>query len=100
MSHSSESNSWYRVAHLKPRLRSHVHLRAHDYRGRRWYVLQDPATGESHRLSPSAYALVGRMDGETRFEDVHAATVTALADDAPTQDEAIRVLGSLHRGDL
>lgn len=102
MTHSnpSESDSWYRVANLKPRLRAHVHLRAHSYRGRRWYVLQDPATGECQRISPAAYALVGRMNGDATLAEIFSATLLALGDEAPTQDEAIRVLGSLHRTDV
>jgi putative peptide zinc metalloprotease protein len=96
----NESSAWYRVAALRPRLRPHVHLSAHSYRGRRWYVLQDPATGECQRISVAAYALVGRMDGNATLDEVFRSTVTALGDDAPTQDEAIRVLGSLHRADV
>jgi putative peptide zinc metalloprotease protein len=96
----SESSSWYRVAHLKPRLRNHVDLRAHSYRGRRWYVLQDPATGECQRISPAAYALVGRMNGDATLDEIFRSTQATLGDEAPTQDEAIRVLGSLHRADV
>ena len=35
------SPSWYRVATLVPRLRSHAQLHRHQYRGQIWYVLQD-----------------------------------------------------------
>jgi putative peptide zinc metalloprotease protein len=94
-----ESSSWYRVAKLKPRLRAHVRLHAHTYRGQRWYVLQDPATGQCQRISSSAYALVGRMDGERCLDDIFRLTLAALGEAAPTQDEALRVLGSLHRAD-
>ena len=38
------SSSWYRVAHLKPRLRRHARLHRHHYRGQRWYVLRDAAS--------------------------------------------------------
>ena len=102
MAHSNptESSSWYRVANLKPRLRAHVRLRAHSYRGRRWYVLQDPATGECQRISPAAYALVGRMNGDATLAEIFDATLLALGDEAPTQDESIRVLGSLHRSNV
>jgi len=96
----NESSSWYRVAALKPRLRPHVDLRAHSYRGRRWYILQDSATGQCQRLSLTAYALVGRMDGETSLDEIFRATLAVMSEDAPTQDEAIRVLGGLHRTDV
>ena len=35
------SSSWYRVAALKPRLRSHAEIHRHQYRGQTWYVLQE-----------------------------------------------------------
>ena len=99
MANALESSSWYRVAQLRPRLRPHVRLHAHCYRGRRWYILQDPATGQCQRISSGAYALVGRMDGERSLEEVFRLTLSALGEAAPTQDEVLRVLGSLHRAD-
>ena len=35
------SASWYRVAGLRPRLRTHARIHRHVYRGKPWYVLQD-----------------------------------------------------------
>ena len=49
------SPSWYRVAPLKPRLRSHVEMHRHSYRDEVWFILQDHASGRSHRLTPAAY---------------------------------------------
>ena len=43
MSESLFSSSWYRVAGLKPRIRSHASIHRHHYRGQLWYVLQDVA---------------------------------------------------------
>jgi len=39
------------------------------------------------------------MDGQATLDEIFDATLAALGDDAPTKDEAIRVLGSLHRSD-
>lgn len=89
------SASWYRVAHLRPRIRSHAHFHRHRYRGRTWWVLQDRSTGRCHRLSESAWALVGLMDGRRTTHEVWEAVCTRLGDDAPTQDETIRLLGLL-----
>ncbi len=36
------SDFWYRVAPLKPRLRGHVEIHRHLYRGQLWYVLAGP----------------------------------------------------------
>jgi putative peptide zinc metalloprotease protein len=93
------SPSWYRVANLTPRLRSHVRVHRHDYRGDVWYVLQDLAGGRSHRLTPAGYRLVGLMDGRRTVQKLWEATNDHVGDDAPTQDEVIRLLGQLHSAD-
>jgi putative peptide zinc metalloprotease protein len=64
MSDSLFSPSWYRVADLKPKLRGHVEIHRHDYRGKVWYILQDHASGRSHRFSPAAYHFIGLLDGQ------------------------------------
>lgn len=89
------SASWYRVAHLRPRIRAHARFHRHRYRGRSWWVLQDRSTGRCHRLSESAWALAGLMDGQRTTHEVWEAVCTRLGDDAPTQDETIRLLGLL-----
>ena len=63
MTGSLFSPSWYRVAGLTPRIRSHARIHRHRYRGQTWYVLQDRATERFHRFSPAGYSLIGLMDG-------------------------------------
>ncbi len=93
------SPSWYRVAELKPRLRRHAEIHRHEYRGRVWYILQDHAGGRSHRFTPAAYRFIGLMDGERRVQELWDAVNAQAGDVAPTQDEAIRLLGQLHAAD-
>jgi len=93
------SPSWYRVAELKPRLRNHVRIYRHDYRDRIWHILQDLAGGRSHRLTPAGYRLVGLMDGRRTVQQIWEATNAQAGDEAPTQDEVIRLLGQLHAAD-
>ena len=93
------SQSWYRVAELKPRLRSHTRFHHHVYRGRDWYILQDDSTGRFHRFSREAYFIVGLMDGRSSMHDIWEAACTRLGDDMPTQDEVINLLSYLHRSD-
>lgn len=93
------SPSWYRVAALKPRLRKHVEIHRHDYRGRIWFILQDHASGRSHRLSPAAYRVLGLMNGERTVQRVWDLANEQLGDRTPTQDETIRLLGQLHAAD-
>ena len=99
MSDTLYSPSWYRVAELKPRLRRHTKIHRHDYRGKVWFILQDHAAGRSHRFSPAAYCFIGLMDGERTVQQLWDAINLQAGDQAPTQDEVIRLLGQLHAAD-
>ena len=94
------STSWYRVERLMPRLRSHVRLLRQEYRGRTWYVLQDLASERFHRFTSAAYLLIGLMDGRRTVREVWEAATATLGDEAPSQDEVIRLLSQLHAADL
>ena len=93
------SSSWYRVAHLTPALRESVRFHRHRYRGQIWHVLEDRVGRRSHRLSPSAYRLAAWMDGTRTVDDLWQLANRELGDEAPSQDEVIRVLGMLHLAD-
>ena len=93
------SPSWYRVAELKPRLRSHAQIHRHDYRGKVWFILQDHASGKSHRFTPGAYRFIGMMDGKRTVQELWDAITSQAGDKAPTQDEVIRLLGQIHAAD-
>lgn len=92
------SPSWHQVADLCPSVVARFHR--HVYRGEPWYVVRNPTTGRVHRLTPAAHALVARMDGRRRVQEVWDAVLTELGDDAPTQDETLQLLGTLHAADV
>src|SRR4029078_10250917 len=100
MSEALFSPSWYRVATLAPRLRSHAQLHRHQYRGQTWYVLQDRSNERFHRFSPAAYAFIGLMDGQRTVQDIWEFASTKLGDDAPTQPEVVQLLSQLHAADV
>ena len=100
MSTSLYSPSWYRVAGLKPRLRSHAEIHRHTYRGEVWYVLQDHATGRFQRFNTAAYLLIGLMDGERTVQEIWEEVRARLGEEAPTQEEMIRLLSQLHAVDV
>ncbi len=100
MTVSLYSPSWYRVAALKPRLRSHVEIHRHTYRGELWYVLQDHATGRIQRFTPAAYLLIGLMDGQRTIQAIWEEVRSRIEEDAPTQEEVIRLLSQLHAVDV
>ncbi len=94
------SPSWHRVAELRPRLRAHVQVHRHRYRGTAWYVVQDDLSGRQHRFTAAVYLFVGLLDGRRTVNEVWREIVERLADAAPTQDDAIRTLARLHAADL
>ena len=100
MSESLFSPQWYRVAPLRPRLRSHAQIHRHLYRGQVWYVLQDHASGRFHRYTPVANLVIGLMDGRRTLAEIWAIACERLGDDAPTQDDVLQLVGSLHRADV
>jgi putative peptide zinc metalloprotease protein len=93
------SDSWYRVALLKPRLRSHVEIHRHHYRGQLWYVLEDHSSQRHHRLSPSAYSFIGLFDGQHSVGELWRRASTSLGEQTPTQDDVIHLLAQLHAAD-
>ena len=99
MSESLFSPSWYRVANLKPRIRAHARILRQSFRGEVWFVLQDQAAERSHRFTPAAHHFIGLMDGERTVQQIWDAASAHLGDEAPTQEDAIRLLGQLHAAD-
>ncbi|MDJ0865767.1 MAG: HlyD family efflux transporter periplasmic adaptor subunit [Myxococcota bacterium] len=100
MAESLFSASWYRVKDLTPRLRAHARIHRHRYRGETWYVLQDPANERFLRFTPAAHFVIGIMNGRRSVDEIWRLGPEALGDDAPTQDELIRLLGQLHAADV
>lgn len=100
MSDTHLSNDWYRVSTAAPRLRRDVRVIRHIYLGRPWYVLADRTGARVHRLTPAAHEVAGRLDGHRTVEEIWQNLQTRLAEDAPTQDEIVRLLSQLHQSDL
>jgi putative peptide zinc metalloprotease protein len=100
MATSIFSTSWYRVAALKPRLRSHAQIHRHEYRGETWYVLQDLTMERFLRFSPAVKLLINFMDGERTVDEIWSYGCARLGDDAPTQDEVVQLLTQLYRADV
>jgi putative peptide zinc metalloprotease protein len=94
------SESWYRVATLKPRLRAGAQMSRQHYRGERWYVVRDPAGNQFHRLSDPAYRFIGLLNGQRTVVEAWDLVGGQLADDAPTQPEVIQILSQLYAANL
>lgn len=100
MSATLFSSDWYQIAELKPRLRHHVTVHAHRYRGRRWYVLEDHVTGQVRRLSPQSYLIIGLMNGERTIDRLWEISSQRLGEEMPTHEEMLQLLGSLYQANL
>src|SRR5256714_12638021 len=94
------SESWYRVAPLKAKMRAGAQISRQFHRGERWYVVRDPAGNQYHRLSDAAYRFVGLLDGTRTVSEAWDLVGGQLADDAPTQPEVIQILSQLYAANL
>jgi len=92
--------SFYRVADLKVRLRSSVNITRQFYRGQRWYVVQDQTNNAFFRLNQPAYEFVGLLDGTRTIRAAWETCTAKWGDGAPTQGEALQLLGQLSTHNL
>ena len=100
MSEPLVSGAWHRVAGLRPSLVPGLRIVRQPVRDQVWHVLVEPASGRQIRLNPAAYALVARFDGDTPLEQLWQRRLQQLREDAPTQDEVLRLLAQLFRGGM
>lgn len=100
MSRSLFSPSWHSVAELKPRLVPQARVHRHVYRQQLWYVVQDQTGGRYHRLTPAAYALLTRMDGQQTVQAIWEQANAAATNELCTQSEVVDLLVQLHASDL
>ncbi len=94
------SESWYRVAELRPRLRATVQVHRQHFRGQMWQVLQDPTSNQFFRVNDSAYMFIALLDGRRTVAEAWETCNAELGDSAPTQGEVIQLLGQLFTSNL
>lgn len=91
---------WNHVARLRPQLQKHVAAHPQEFRGSRWYILSDAARGRHLRFNETAYAFVGRLDGEQTVEEIYQSTCTSMGDAAPTREDILSILTQLFHIDV
>ncbi len=96
MSDQLLNSHWYRIADTKLSLPNHVRVHQHIYRKTTWYVLRDEISGKHHRFNQAAYNFIRLIDGQRSVDEIWQQLNEELGDDAPTQNEVIRLLGTLH----
>lgn len=85
---------------MRPRLRDHVRIHRHRYRGRLWYVMQDQVTGRFSRFSPEAHYAIALMDGTRSLAQIHEDTRETHGDAAPDRDQLLGLVSQLHLADV
>src|SRR2546430_13053339 len=94
------SESWYRVANQRICLRSGVKIRRQNFRGERWFVLENPFTNEFFRLRPSAYEFVARLHPKRTVEEVWRECLDKSPDAARGQEAVLQLLAQLYFANL
>ena len=87
---------WPHVAALKPQLQRHVKAHPQEFRGARWYILTDAATGRHLRFNQNAYEFIGRLDGDQTVQEIYQQIETALGDQCPSRSDILNIMMQLH----
>ena len=93
------SESWFKVAELKVSINSNNHIKKQIYRGEVWYVIEDSFNDQFFKIKPPAYEFISRLDHNKTVEEVWEECLELLVV-APSQDEVISLLSSLHHKNL
>jgi putative peptide zinc metalloprotease protein len=94
------SDSWFRVSGLRVALLPSVEVSPQQFRGRTWYVLQDPYTQRYFRASVQACRFIQRLQPDKTVEEVWEDFVNNHPYDAPSREEVIQLLSQLHMSNL
>ncbi len=94
------SESWYRIAGHRVALRPHVVVRRQYFRGERYFVLHDPFSNQFFRVRPSAYEFIARLHIGRTVESVWHECIETSPEEAPGQEQILRLLGQLHGANL
>ncbi|MGD8650395.1 MAG: hypothetical protein PVJ77_27940, partial [Desulfobacterales bacterium] len=94
------SESWHRVANLRVGLRQAVPIRKQLFRGKTWYVLQDPFNNHFFRIGPEAHGFIVRLSANRTVGQAWEACLAHNPSGAPGQDDVIQLLSQLYYANL
>ncbi len=100
MSEATFSESWHRVATQRICLQPAARVRRQNFRGERWFVIENPFTNEYFRLTPDAYEFVIRLHPSRTVDEVWRECLDRFPDRAPGQGEVLQLLGQLYFANL
>lgn len=93
---SDNHELWLQVAPLRPRLRQHVKKLSQEYRGQRWYLLHDEASGRFLRFDALAHEIVGRMNGDLSMREILERANLERDSEPLSIDDALSIMARLH----
>jgi putative peptide zinc metalloprotease protein len=97
---STFHESWYKVADLLPQIHISLKISRQKYRGHTWHVVQDPGNNQFFRINTAAYQFLAYLDGRRSVDKAWNTCYEEYGDEAPTQGEAITLLGQLYSSNL
>src|SRR5262249_20331788 len=97
---STFSESWHRVAGQRICLQPAARIRRQNFRGERWFVIENPFTNEFYRLTPAAYEFVVRLHPQRTVDEVWRECIERFPDTAPGQENVLQLLAQLYFANL
>lgn len=97
---STFHESWYKVSDLQLRVHVSLKISRQHYRNKIWYIIQDPGNNNFFRINQAAYQFVAFLDGRRSVDKAWSLCYEEYGDEAPTQGEAITLLGQLYSSNL
>lgn len=94
------SESWFKVSSLRVKLNTKNYIKKQKYRGALWYVIEDKYNNQFFKVTPEAYQFIMRLDFDKTVEEVWESCLEHFPDMAPSQDDVIQLLTSLHHKNL
>jgi putative peptide zinc metalloprotease protein len=94
------SESWYRLADLKPIIHPSLNICRHIYRGELWFIIEDSVNNQYFRVTYPAYQFLSLLDGKTTIDTVWYLCMESFGDESPTQGEVLQLLGQLYNSNL
>ena len=94
------SELWHRVSDLKLSIIYNATIEKQFYRGKAWYVIREPYNNKYFRVTPKAYHFLTRLTAKRSVGEIWEEYLEYNPDEAPTQDEVIKLLSQLHQSNL
>ena len=97
----SHEGFWRYVADLRPQLRKDVEVLVQDYRGERWYLLHDRASGRFIRFNSAAYEFLARLDGDLTVGEILETINQGRSPPACLEpDQVLGIMAQLHAAEV